>query len=111
MLTPSNAPLKPKSLVVYVEESEVKKLKTFSRKNGKTMSEIVRQAIRMRMSAEQTPYDAGFNHGLDTAIKIALTTKGCKMMFPSGKSFGQLIKSAIESFKRSGKYPEGDDDE
>jgi hypothetical protein len=54
----------------------------------------------MRMAGEDDLFNQGFNQGLNEAMKIVRQTDGAKMMFPSGKSFAQLVCDEIERFIR-----------
>jgi hypothetical protein len=58
----------------------------------------------MRISGSDDPFNNGFNQGLNEAMKIVRETEGAKMMFPSGKSFGQLVCDEIDKFKREKKH-------
>jgi hypothetical protein len=61
------------------------------------MTEIVRQALNAKM-AEGDPYIAGFNDGIRKAVTGVNNTQGAQMMFPSGKSFAQLVTDEIETY-------------
>ena len=54
----------------------------------------------MRLAGEQNPYNDGFDDGLRTAMDLAKKSKGGQMMFPSGKSFADLVCEEIAKFKR-----------
>lgn len=54
----------------------------------------------MRMSGTQDPYNKGFNDGLNIAMELAKKTKGAQMMFPSGKSFAELVCEEISKHLR-----------
>jgi hypothetical protein len=56
----------------------------------------------MRMEIDD-PFKNGFNQGLNEAMRIVRETEGAKMMFPSGKSFGQLVCDEIEKFLKDKK--------
>jgi hypothetical protein len=81
---------------VYLDIEEIPKIKTYAKKNKLKMSRLAREAFAMRMSDSDTPYNQGFNHGLNDAIKIAKTHDAGKMMFPSGASWGQVLAEEIE---------------
>ena len=57
----------------------------------------------MRMAGGDDPFNKGFNQGLYEAIRIANVCEGAKMMFPSGKSYAQVVIDDIEKFLREHK--------
>ena len=89
-------------VMIYMEPKELASLKRFAKEKRLTVSSIAREGIRMRLSGEEDPYNSGFNDALKMAMELAHNTKGAKMMFPSGKSFGELVCEEIEKFKRRG---------
>ena len=88
---------KYKPFMAYLEPDVILKLKRFSKKSKTTMTEIVRQALNAKM-AEGDPYIAGFNDGIRKAVTGVNNTQGAQMMFPSGKSFAQLVTDEIETY-------------
>lgn len=91
-------------LMVYVEPAERNKIQSYAKKENLKVSQLAREAFRMRMSGSDDPFTQGFNQGLHEAMRIVNDTEGAKMMFPSGKSFAQLVCEEIEKFLR-GKAP------
>lgn len=87
-------------LLIYVQPEELDKLKKYAKSIRKPVSHIVREGIRMRLAGEQNPYNDGFDDGLRTAMDLAKKSKGGQMMFPSGKSFADLVCEEIAKFKR-----------
>lgn len=87
-------------LMIYMEPKELAKLRKYAKTFNVSISSIAREGVRMRMAGEDDPYNSGYNEALDMAMKIANNTSGAKMMFPSGKSFGELICEEIEQFRR-----------
>ena len=87
-------------LLIYIYPDELDKLKKYAKSIKKPVSHIVREGIRMRLSEETNPYNDGFDDGLKTAMDLAKKTKGAQMMFPSGKSFADLVCEEISKFKR-----------
>lgn len=85
-------------LLIYVQPEELDKLKKHAKTIKKPISQLVREGIRMRL-AEENPYTEGFDDGLDTAMDLAKKSKGGQMMFPSGKSFAELVCEEIKGFK------------
>ena len=87
-------------LMVYVDPSERTKIQSFAKKEKLNVSQLARESFRMRMSGNDDPFNNGFNQGLNEAMRIVHDTDGAKMMFPSGKSFAQLVCDEIEKFLR-----------
>jgi hypothetical protein len=86
-------PLKP--FMAYIEDKQHIALARFSKKTLIPMSQLVREAIDMRV-AKDNPYRAGYNDGLKKAIEIVSANKASQMRFPSGKSFAELINEELE---------------
>jgi hypothetical protein len=91
-------------IMVYVDPSERTKIQSYAKKEGINVSQLAREAFRMRISGSDDPFNNGFNQGLNEAMKIVRETEGAKMMFPSGKSYGQLVCDEIDKFKREKKH-------
>ena len=87
-------------LMVYVDPSERTKIQNYAKKEKTNVSQLAREAFRMRMSGGDDPFNQGFNSGLNEAMNIVRNTEGAKMMFPSGKSFAELVCDEIEKFQR-----------
>jgi len=87
-------------VMIYLTKKEADDFRKYAKKTKLTGSQIAREGINMRMSGENNPYNAGFNAGLNEAMNIVRQTNGAKMMFPSGKSFAQLVCEEIEKFLR-----------
>ena len=86
----------PKSIpfMAYLEPSQYRDLKIFSKKNRVPMSQVMREAIQARVAGNV--YTAGFNAGLRAAMDSAKSNKAAQMRFPSGKSFAELIVEELE---------------
>jgi hypothetical protein len=89
-----------KPLMVYVYPDQPKKIKDFAISRKLTVSQFAREAFELRMSETDNLFDSGFNAGIQEAMRIVRQTDGAKMMFPSGKSFGQLVCDQIGIFMR-----------
>lgn len=90
-------------LMIYVDPDQPRKIKSFAKAHNLSVSQLAREAFTMRMSGTDDPYNNGFNAGLKEAMRITKQTEGAKMMFPSGKSFGQLVCDEITKFIREKK--------
>lgn len=86
-------PLKP--FMAYIEEDQYARMRKFSTKTRIPMSQLIREAIDMRI-ATNAPYVDGFNAGLQKAMSIVSANKAAEMRFPSGKSFAELINTDLE---------------
>lgn len=95
---------KYKPFMAYIEPDELLRLKKFAKKSRTTMTEVVRQALNARM-VDGDPYVSGFNDGIRKAVSVVSTTQGAQMMFPSGKSFADLVTEVIDNclMKETGK--------
>tara|TARA_R110000822_G_scaffold176153_1_gene315717 strand:- start:76 stop:393 length:318 start_codon:yes stop_codon:yes gene_type:complete len=89
-----------KQKVIYLPHELAEKFEKYAKKNDITQSKIVCEGIVMRMSGNDDPFNQGFNQGLNEAMNIVNQTDGAKMMFPSGKSFAQLVCGEIEQYLR-----------
>lgn len=89
-------------IMVYVEPTERTKIQSYAKKEKINVSQLARESFRMRMEIDD-PFKNGFNQGLNEAMRIVRETEGAKMMFPSGKSFGQLVCDEIEKFLKDKK--------
>lgn len=97
MQTPST---KLKPFMAYIENSQYSKLKKLSNKSQIAMSQLIREAIDMRVSENQ--YTQGFNNGIEHAIKLLSQNQAAQMRFPSGKSFAELISEELETARMVG---------
>lgn len=95
MPTPSK---KLRPFMAYIDESQHKKMTRLSKKINIPMSQLVREAINMRL-ASGDPYTNGFNEGLNKAVSIVSANKAAQMRFPSGRSFAELVNEEIEAAK------------
>jgi len=90
-------------LMVYVDPSERTKIQNYAKKEKTNVSQLAREAFRMRMAGGDDPFNQGFNHGLNEALRIINSTDGAKLAFPSGKTVAKLLTDEIENFLRETK--------
>ena len=95
MPTPSK---KLRPFMAYIDESQHKQMTRLSKKINLPMSQLVREAINMRL-ASGDPYMNGFNDGLNKAVTIVSKNKAAQMRFPSGRSFAELVNEDIANAK------------
>lgn len=86
--------------MIYVTPDDKEALSKYALDNKMTVSQIVREGIRMRLQGND--FNSGFNEGIQEAIKITHATEGAKMMFPSGKSFADLVAENVTLVMRNG---------
>ena len=87
-------------VMIYLPKSDADAFRRYSKKSNLSNSQVAKEGIAMRMAGETDPYNQGFNSGLNEAMHIVKSTEGAKMMFPSGKSFAELVCDEIEKFLR-----------
>jgi len=85
---------KLKPFMAYLENSQYMAMKKFSKQSMIPMSQLIREAIHMRIS-EGDRYTAGYNRGVQDSIKTLKGNKVAKMRFPSGKTFGDVFAQDI----------------
>jgi len=81
--------------MAYIENAQYTKLRKLSNKAKIPMSQLIREAIDIRVSDNQ--YVSGFNNGLEHAMKMISQNQASQMRFPSGKSFAELLNEELES--------------
>ena len=82
-----------KAFMTYLSPKDIALLRKFSKQTKTPMTQIVREAIHLRMA--DNPYTAGFNDGLNTAIDTVKNIQAAQMRFPSGKSFAELVEDEV----------------
>ena len=87
-------------VMIYLPIKDADEFRKYARKTKLSGSQIAKEGIAMRRAGENDPFNQGFNAGLNEAMNLVRQTKGAQMMFPSGKSFAQLVCDEIEKFLR-----------
>jgi hypothetical protein len=90
------------SFYVYLTLDGDEAVRNYASANNMNLSQLTREALNLRMSTGDQ-YNAGFNAGLNEAMKIVNNCQGATMMFPSGKSFARVVCDDIEKFLRDKK--------
>lgn len=85
-----------KAVMIYLDPVEAAVLTDYAAEQEMSASAVVREGLQLRMRDKRDPYITGFNEGLAVAIEVVQTSKGGQMMFPSGKSFAQIVCDDIE---------------
>lgn len=84
-----------KPFMAYLEETKYVQLKRFSKQTKIPMSQLIREAIDLRISPGDK-YVTGFNDGLIAATKAVSAHEAAQMRFPSGRSFAELVNEKID---------------
>ena len=87
-------------VMIYLPIKDADVFRKYVKKSNLTQSQIAKEGIVMRMAGDNDPFNQGFNGGLNEAMNIVKNTEGAKMMFPSGKSFSDLVCDEIEKYLR-----------
>jgi hypothetical protein len=87
-------------VMIYITPEDKESLSKYAQQSKMTASQVIREGLRMRLQGND--FNTGFNQGLNEAIKIAKETEGAKMMFPSGKSFADLVCENLKAALRNG---------
>lgn len=95
-MPPPSKKLRP--FMAYIDESQHVALTRLSKKTKIPMSQLVREAINMRVATGNL-YVKGFNDGLNKASSVLSENTASQMRFPSGKSFAELINEDIINAK------------
>ena len=82
--------------MVHLEPLQIKELKKASKADDRSISAIVRDAIRARLSGDSNPWRGGFIDGLNRAYQVAQNAPGAQMNFPDGKSFAVKVCEGLE---------------
>ena len=101
-VTPSKK-VKKIPVIIHLDPFENAKLTDYAAAEKMSKSKLVREAIDLRMRSKFDPYVTGFNDGLNAAIEATKSSKGGAMMFPSGKSFAQLVIDDVEKLRKRSK--------
>ena len=87
-----------KPVMIYLNDQDKAELNAYAKAKKLPVSQLAREGIKMRITASD--YNTGFNDGLNEAQKVTHSIEGAKMMFPSGKSFADLVCENIQQLAR-----------
>ena len=87
-----------KPVMIYLNDQDRAELNEYAKQKKLPVSQLAREGIKMRITASD--YNTGYNDGLNAAKDVTQTTDGAKMMFPSGKSFADLVCENIQLLAR-----------
>ena len=89
-----------KAVMIYLRHDDADRLAKFAEDRGLSNSKIAREGIIMRMDREGDRFEQGYNEALSDVKKVVKETYGAGMMFPSGKSFAELVCDGIDVMVR-----------
>ena len=90
-------------VMVYVLKEEIANIKAFAKSHSKSVSELVREGLQIRMSDDSDPYRSGFDAGLDAGMSAIKKSNWAQMTFPSGKTLADLLCDELERKKHGSK--------
>lgn len=88
-------------VMIYVHQNELKEIKGFAKGLKKSVSQVAREGIRMRMSEGQDSYTSGFDDGLKMAMEVIKKNSWAQMTLPNGVSVSKILCDSIKSESRS----------
>ena len=94
------SPSKLKPFMAYIDDGRLLRLRQLSKKNKTPMSQLVREGIDARLAVGDK-YLAGHNDGIKSAIGAVNANDACKMQFPSGKTFAELLTDDLQKLVRT----------
>jgi len=87
-------PSKKIPFLSYLEPGEYTMLKKYSVQTKTPMTQLMREAVTMRVSSGEQ-YLNGYNNGITKAIDVLKANQASNMRFPSGRSFGEIIEDDL----------------
>jgi len=87
-------PSKKIPFLSYLEPGEYTMLKKYSAQTKTPMTQLMREAVTMRVSSGEQ-YLTGYNNGINKAIDVLKANQASNMRFPSGRSFGEIIEDDL----------------
>jgi hypothetical protein len=86
-------------IMVYVFRKDLAEIKAYAKQHKISLSQLAREALKIRMSTESDQYINGLNDGLDLGMDEIRKSNWAQMTFPSGKTFAELICEELERKK------------
>lgn len=83
-----------KAFIVYMTTDEHKRLQKFALKYKLSMTQVMREALEMRLS-QDAAYINGFNAGLQTAVKVITSNPLSQITFPNQKTLAKVAEDDI----------------
>jgi len=85
--------------MVYVFRRDLAEIKAYAKQHKISLSQLAREALKIRMSKDSDQYINGLNDGLDLGMEEIRKSNWAQMTFPSGKTFAELICEELERKK------------
>ena len=85
-------------VMIYVFKENLEEIRAYAKKQKVSLSQIAREGLSMRM-AQGDLYMQGLNDGLDVGMNAIRESNWAQMIFPSGKTFADLICDELERKK------------
>jgi len=82
---------------VYLREDQIRKLRNYSER--RRASEMVRRAIDS-MGQRSGDFEDGMKLGMENAIQIVKKSRHGSMLYPHGKTMGEMIAEEIRDYIR-----------
>jgi hypothetical protein len=84
--------------MIYVFKENLGEIRAYAKKQKVSLSQIAREGLSMRM-AQGDLYMQGLNDGLDVGMNAIRESNWAQMIFPSGRTFADLICDELERKK------------
>ena len=78
-------------VMVYVLKDDFPEIEAYAKKHKINLSQLGREALKIRISPESDQYLNGLNDGLDVGMNAIRESNWAQMVFPSGRTFADLI--------------------
>jgi hypothetical protein len=85
-------------VMIYVFKENLEEIRAYAKKQKVSLSQIAREGLSMRM-AQGDLYMQGLNDGLDVGMNAIRESNWAQMIFPSGRTFADLICDELERKK------------
>lgn len=82
---------------VYLREDQIRKLRNYSER--RRASEMVRRAIDS-LGQRSGDFEDGMKLGMENAIQIVKKSRHGSMLYPHGKTMGEMISEEIRDYIR-----------
>lgn len=110
-------------VMIYVLKDDFPEIEAYAKKHKIKLSQLGREALKIRMSPESDQYVTGLNDGLDLGMEEIRKSNWAQMTFPTGKTLAELLCEELErkkhgirgtgkrkrSTQKADRSPEGDE--
>jgi hypothetical protein len=81
--------------MIYMPPKELKTLKSYAAKTGKSAGAILREGMRIRLNGDKDPYLLGYNDALNKSMSIIASCNEAKIVMPEGRSIEEIINDKL----------------